>query len=101
MNIDMEIKKITSQIINIYNPQKLIMFGSQAKNTANNESDIDLCLVIKTSDKRNLLTDMYLNIDCDKPFDLLLYTPDEWKECVLDHMSFAYVINKEGIVLYG
>ena len=96
-----EIDKITKQFIKLYSPEKLLLFGSQAKNTARQNSDIDLCVIIETPDKHKLLTDMYINIESDKPFDLLLYTPNEWENCSNDKLSFAYMINRDGIVLYA
>ena len=54
-----------------------------------------------TENKRDLLTEMYLNIESSKPFDLLLYTEDEWSKCVNDSTSFAYQISQKGTVLYG
>jgi len=101
LKTNVEIDNITRQFIKIYNPHKLILFGSQAKNKSTAKSDIDLCIITKTDNKRTVLADMYLNIECDKPFDLLLYTPDEWERSVTDHTSFAYRINKEGVVLHG
>jgi len=41
---------------------------------ATKKSDIDLCVIKDTENKRELLTDMYLNIQSSKPFDFLLYT---------------------------
>ncbi|NMB95208.1 MAG: nucleotidyltransferase domain-containing protein [Clostridiaceae bacterium] len=96
-----EINLIKEQIVSYYAPSKIILFGSQARGTATKKSDIDLCIVKNTENKRELLTDMYLNIESSKPFDLLLYTEAEWKQCVNDTTSFAYLINKKGIVIYG
>ena len=60
-------------------PEKILLFGSQAKGTATAKSDIDLCVIASTKDKRSLLTDLY----CDtgiwiRMIDFLLYTPEEW-----------------------
>ena len=96
-----EINLIKEQIVSLYNPSKIILFGSQAKGTATIKSDIDLCVVKDTENKQELLADMYLNIESSKPFDLLLYTEDEWNRCVNDTTSFAYLINKKGTVIYG
>ena len=96
-----ELQKITRQFIERYKPHKLFLFGSQARSSATYNSDIDLCVIVEATDKRMLLTDMYLNIESDVPFDLLLYSPEEWEQCVLDHTSFAYQINMEGVLLYG
>jgi len=95
-----EINSITKQIISLYSPSKIIIFGSQVKGTATIKSDIDICIVKATDYKRALLTEMYLKINTNKPYDLLLYTETEWNHCIKDSTSFAYQINKKGIVLY-
>ena len=100
MQAGLEIQKITEQLVSLYAPHKLFLFGSQAKNAASDKSDIDLCVVTDTANKRKLLTDMYLNIESNKPFDLLLYTPNEWETSVSDRTSFAHAINEKGVVLY-
>ena len=96
-----EINLIKEQVVSHYAPSKIILFGSQVKGTATRKSDIDLCVVKDTENKRELLTDMYLNIESSKPFDLLLYTEDEWNECINDSTSFAHLINEKGTVIYG
>lgn len=96
-----EIQSLKEQIVSLYAPSTIILFGSQAKGTATKNSDIDLCIIKDTDNKRGLLTDMYLNIESNKPFDLLLYTEAEWKQCIEDSTSFAYQISKKGTVLYG
>ena len=92
---------ITKQIITQYSPNKIMLFGSQAKDRATAKSDIDLCVVVDTPNKRRLLADMYYTIDSEKPIDILLYTPNEWETCVNDTTSFAHKINTEGVALYG
>ena len=100
-SIEKELNSIVNQIITYYKPIKIILFGSQAKGTARSKSDIDICIIKDTEDKRKLLTDMYINIESSKPFDIILYTLNEWNQCVEDSTSFAYLIDKKGIVLYG
>lgn len=92
---------IIHQIIKSYSPEKILLFGSQAKGTAHYNSDIDLCIIKPTENKRKLIAEMYLNIESEKPIDILLYTPEEWKQCISDKTSFAYKINKEGVTLHG
>jgi predicted nucleotidyltransferase len=96
-----EIDSIKDQLISKYNPLKIILFGSQAKGTATNKSDIDFCIVKDTVNKRELITDIYLNIESSKPFDLLIYTESEWHSCVNDSSSFAHLIMIKGDVIYG
>lgn len=93
--------ELTKQITDTYRPEKILLFGSQAKGSANNKSDIDICIVIDTDNKRQLLSSMYYSLEVDKPIDILLYTKYEWQECIKDKTSFAYKINLEGVKLYG
>ena len=60
-----------------------------------------LCIIVDTQDKRTLLTDLYCNTESEAPIDFLLYTPEEWARSVADSRSFAYKLNREGVVLYG
>lgn len=94
------IASLQRQIIEICAPQKIILFGSQAKGTATERSDIDICVIAETTNKRELLTDLYCEIDSEKPVDFLLYTPEEWNKNIEDAQSFAYKLNREGVLLY-
>ncbi|WP_411681296.1 nucleotidyltransferase domain-containing protein [Clostridium thailandense] len=96
-----ELDYIKSQIVELYNPSEIIIFGSFAKGTFRANSDIDLCIIKDTNDKKKLLTEMYIGIDSSIPFDLVLYTVEEWNKCVNDKNSFAYIINNTGVKIYG
>ncbi|RCX16266.1 nucleotidyltransferase-like protein [Anaerobacterium chartisolvens] len=100
-DVKSEINSIKEQILSDYAPSKILLFGSYAKGTATSKSDIDICVIKNTDNKRALLNEMYLNIESSRPFDLLLYTEEEWNRCVMDSTSFAYLINRKGIVIYG
>lgn len=100
-NFHIELENIKKQIIENYQPKEIILFGSMAKGVFKDNSDIDLCIIKDTDDKKNLLTEMYVNIDSSIPFDLVLYTVEEWNKCVYDKSSFAYVINSTGVKIYG
>ena len=93
-------KELTEKLMP-FNPQTVILFGSQAKGNARDDSDIDLCVVIDTDRKHRLVAELYCALDCDKPVDIIVYTPKEWAECIEDSTSFAYKIKTEGQVLYG
>lgn len=61
---------IKNDIVKKYSPKRIILFCSQAKGTARAKSDIDLCIVKDTDNKKDLIMDMYINIESEKPFDL-------------------------------
>lgn len=98
---DFSFNDLVKQITDKFAPEKIFLFGSRAKGTATKNSDIDLCVIMDTTDKRKTISDMYCSIECNYPIDLLLYTPSEWKRCVLDETSFAYLINAKGVILYS
>lgn len=98
---DFSFNEIVRQITDKFAPEKIYLFGSRAKGTATKSSDIDLCVIMDTNDKRKTISDLYCSIECNYPIDLLLYTPSEWEKCVLDETSFAYLINSKGVLLYS
>lgn len=81
--------------------EAVILFGSRAKGTEKDTSDIDICIISEAQSKRRLAAAISAEIDYDLPVDILVYTPSEWSECIADETSFAYKILKEGRILYG
>jgi len=96
-----EIDSIKNQLIEKYRPLRIILFGSQAKETAGRKSDIDLCIVKETENKRALAVEMSLNIESTRPMDIIVYTPDEWDSSRQDSTSFASMVWKRGVEIYG
>jgi len=84
-----------------FNPEKIILFGSYAKGTFHKDSDINLCIVAETDNKTETLSDMYSDIKSDRPFDIILYTPEESARCIRVSYSFAFQINRDGMILYS
>jgi len=93
--------KIKDQIIQKFNPSRIILFGSVAKGIWRNNSDIDLCIIKDTDNKRDLITNMYVEVESEIPFDIVLYTNEEWNRCLGDKTAFAYHINNTGVIIYG
>ena len=102
-----DIDKLVEGIRKKINPEKIILFGSQAKETADRMSDIDLCVVadVKNKEKAEKEVDLFIysseGLDLNRSVDLLIYTPEEWEENLKESASFASLINKKGVELYG
>lgn len=60
-------------------PKRILLFGSHARGTADEHSDVDLIVVCET-DKRFLdrLAELYLLWDLPLAVDILAYTPEEF-----------------------
>jgi predicted nucleotidyltransferase len=105
MNIDFEkeIKSITTQIVEKYKPEKIILFGSIAREKSSSDSDVDLIIIKKDTplygaDRIRELSKM---IDRNIPLDLLVYRPEEFEKRLEMGDPFLKAILREGKVLYG
>ncbi len=103
MVTEQEIKQVVDRIIEFYQPEKIILFGSYALGNANENSDLDL-LLIKDTDEPVLnraeglhkaLRDLFL------PMDILVFTPSEISRDKDRKFTFIHDVLKTGKVLYG
>lgn len=92
---------VVKQLKRTCRPEKILLFGSRARGNYREDSDIDLCVIAPTENKRKTLAEMYIKVESSLPIDFLLYTPEEWERNVADSTSFAHQIHEEGVVLYG
>jgi len=99
----MEAAKLKEQIIStfrIFDPDKIILFGSRARRDWDRESDFDLIVVYRTS-KRFLdrLEELYLSWNIPRGVDILAYTPEEFDRMVREN-AFVQEAVQQGEVLY-
>ncbi len=97
-----KIIEIVNRIASKFNPDKIILFGSYANGTENEDSDIDL-LIIQDSD----LSPQKRGFDIRKsliglmmPFDILIYTKSEFESEIMNSSSFINTAIKNSKVLY-
>ena len=97
-----KIYDIVARIAAKFNPDKIILFGSYASGTPNNDSDIDL-LVIKDTDlprhKRSFDIQKML-IGSMIPMDILVYTNTEFEKEKNEKNSFLNSAIKTSKILY-
>ncbi len=104
MSIQKQIEEIIKRVVSNIKPEKIILFGSYAYGTPTEDSDLDLLVVIKSSEqpryRRAREIRKHLWGVTDIPKDILVYTQkeiDEWKEV---EEAFITSITKRGKVLY-
>jgi predicted nucleotidyltransferase len=86
--------------------QKIIIFGSYAKGLQRENSDIDIIVVSKSFRNKSIFQRVELTTGIGrelvkmtkKPFDIMYYSDDEWKE---GHSLIINEAKKEGEVIYG
>lgn len=94
---------IATRIAEALHPQKIILFGSWAREEQNADSDIDL-LIIQESDlprpqRYAQVRQLFWGIGM--PLDILVYTPDEFARYQDVPGSFTHTVAREGKVLYA
>lgn len=97
-----EVKRITKIIKEKYKPEKIILFGSAATDKITEDSDIDLTIIKKTKKPRleRMRKVSHFLLDRKLPLDILVYTPEEFKERLEMGDFFVEEILEEGKVLY-
>jgi predicted nucleotidyltransferase len=52
--------EVTKRLVDSFHPDQIILFGSQARGTANEHSDVDILVICPVKDNRRaLIVDMY------------------------------------------
>ena len=105
-----EVKKQLNDMIEILSKDKIIvkiyLFGSQAKDTFNDNSDIDIAIIVKddTKERNEILAGRYYFELFDvikKEIDLLVFHESDFNKQKSNNFLISSKINKEGVVLYG
>lgn len=100
---DTEVQQIASRIGDAMHPLQVLLFGSYADGTATEDSDLDLLVVMESSEPRYKRGAAIRNLfwPPKAPMDILVYTPDEvsrWNGVSNHVLTNAF---KTGKVLYA
>jgi HEPN domain-containing protein/predicted nucleotidyltransferase len=94
--------EIVRRLVEGYDPERVILFGSHATDRADPESDLDL-LIVKHDDRRPLerrLEVEHLLADRGLPIDLVVYTPREMWQLFWAGSPFIEEVLESGRVLH-
>ncbi|MGO8787263.1 MAG: nucleotidyltransferase domain-containing protein [Terriglobia bacterium] len=99
---DTIVRDIVRRIVNTAQPEKVILFGSQARGDARPDSDFDV-LVIKQSDEPRYRRSIPLYIalaDLPVEVEVMVYTPEEVDEWSQVPQAFVTTAVREGTTIY-
>lgn len=103
MTADTAICIMVDRIAELFKPERIILFGSQAQGTAGMESDIDLLVVFdKCSDKRSTTVSIMKALsDVSVSKDIIVATSDELSARGELQSTILYSALNEGKILYS
>jgi uncharacterized protein len=95
------IEDLREQIVRVANPEKIILFGSYAYGEPNEDSDVDLLVVMpfEGSPQRQAFR-ISLQISAPMALDLLVRTPEHIAERIEMGDFFMQEITSQGKVIY-
>ena len=101
--IEVTLKKYVEKIKTVIKPQRVILYGSFARGTATEWSDIDLIIITDFKKKNefnlmNKLSDIGSKIDSEKIFDVRISQRKDFDN--ISHLSILSEAKNEGIVIY-
>lgn len=94
------LEEVKDRLIKDFNPQAIVLFGSYAWGTPNEDSDLDLLIIKDGTETRHQLgvRAIKLMFGIDHSLDLLVFKPDDIKK---KNNAFFTKIFQEGKLLYG
>jgi predicted nucleotidyltransferase len=95
------ISGVVRQIVDSFHPQKIVLFGSYAYGQPTPDSDVDLLVVMETSEQP-LYTAARIAASIDHPFplDILVLEPHNVQAALARNGVFVTEVMKKGVVLY-
>jgi len=104
------ISRIIQSLVGL-NVYKIILFGSYAKGTATEDSDIDLVVILDTEefaktfderkDRRRPISTALLEVNYQFPMDIIVYSKGEFEYLKNREDFFIQEIEETGKELYG
>jgi predicted nucleotidyltransferase len=94
--------EITRRLVDGFHPDKIILFGSQARGTADERSDVDILVICPIKGNRlNLIFNMDKSLEGMRlPRDIVILTDKEYKKDSRIPGTIARYASKEGKILY-
>jgi predicted nucleotidyltransferase len=94
------IRKYVRQVVERFRPEKVILFGSHAYGRPDEDSDVDLLVVMPAKNELTQEDRIRQAVTAPFPMDLLVYQPDKLAKWLGWGDPYLREIVDQGIVLY-
>lgn len=96
-------QRVKDRLVDGFHPEKIILFGSHARGTADDRSDVDILVICRFNGKRReLMVEMTRAlIELDYAFDVVILSPEELERDRDIPGTISRYACKEGKIVYG
>lgn len=97
--MDKYIEEVVKQINSVVTANKIILF-SQKQDLNGEVSSFKLCVIISDKDTKKYEKEIYIKVDSEIPFDVLVISAADWEKYKNKKDSFCARIDALGSVIY-
>jgi predicted nucleotidyltransferase len=94
------IRRYARRVADRFQPDRIILFGSQAYGTPNEDSDVDILVIMPARDVISQAVKIRWEFPAPFAMDLLVRSPETMRRRLEQGSSFLKEIVTQGIVLY-
>ena len=99
------LEEVKNRLIKVYNPQAIYIFGSYSWGTPDEDSDLDILVVLKTIEQNRCQAlvegHMALMDITNLSKDILILSQEEFEKDSLDKTTLGYKIKLKGRKIYA
>jgi hypothetical protein len=95
-----DIAEVVERIAEGFAPEKIYLF-SHKRGQLGRSAGFKLCVVVESEDIELTERRIYLAVESEVPYDLVLYTPETFLELLAHKGSFAGRVVEKGRLVYG
>jgi hypothetical protein len=102
VDVEKEVQAVAESIGEKYQPKSIVLISKKVNNRGDLTSfKIALLVSDDITSVSELECKIYLDVDSDIPYDIVIYRISEWLYLKEDVSTFAYKIYSQGVWLYG
>ena len=91
---------LRDEVVRLVSPLRMMVF-SRKQTLDGTLASVKLAVIIRGGDSHAAEHRLYMELEADIPFDVVVYTAQEWEQRLRDPLSFAARIRDTGVVLYA
>ncbi len=99
---DRVLRTVVQRVVEVAQPEKIILFGSAARGPMRPDSDIDLLVVKSGVHRRKLASEIYMHLfDVKQSVDVVVVTPEDIERYAHSPALIIEPALREGKVVYA